>query len=35
MLVRKMLYVTSDLKKSDNVFFKDSLNSTFIKKVDK
>jgi hypothetical protein len=30
-----MLNITSDLKKNDNCFFKDSLNSTFIKKIDK
>ena len=30
-----MLNVTSDLRKSDNIFIKDSLNSTFIKKVDR
>lgn len=35
MLVQRMLSTTSDLQKPEKVYFKDSLNSTFTKKVDK
>lgn len=35
MLVQKMLNTTSDINKKDKVFLKDSLNSTFTKKLDK
>lgn len=35
MLVQRMLSTTSDLQKPEKVYFKDSLNSTFTKKIDK
>jgi hypothetical protein len=35
MLVQRMLSTTSNLQKPEKVYFKDSLNSTFTKKVDK
>lgn len=30
-----MLNATSDLTRRDNVYFKDSLNSTFVRKLDR
>jgi len=35
MLVQRMLNTTSEIGKSEKIYFKDSLNSTFTKKQDK